>query len=125
MRLNHIDLYVPDVRATADFLIRYFELTLIAMRGQDGLAILNDDSGMEVVISRPVTRLGGADQQTLGRETYHLGFILPERKDVDRVWQALRDGGETPAEPKAMRGGWLFYCAAPGGITIEVGWRPA
>ncbi|MDB5676230.1 MAG: Lactoylglutathione lyase-like lyase [Sphingomonas bacterium] len=125
MRMNHLDLYVPDVRATTDFLTRYFGLTLVAMRGEGGLAILNDESGMEIVISHPIEKLGGADQATRGRETYHIGFMLPERGDVDRLWQALHDGGEELAgEPKAMRGGWLFYCTAPGRVLIEVGWRP-
>ena len=125
MRMNHLDLYVPDVQATTAFLTRYFGLTLIAMRGEGGLAILNDESGMEIVISHPIEKLGGVDQATLGRDTYHIGFMLPERGDVDRLWQALHDGGaELAGKPKAMRGGWLFYCTAPGRVLIEVGWRP-
>lgn len=125
MRLNHLDFYVPDVAATVDFLTRYFELSLVEMRGQNGLAILNDTAGLEIVISHPVAKFGGADQVALDRETYHIGFMLPERDDVDRLWQRLKAGGCSElGEPRAMRGGWLFYCTAPGRISIEVGWRP-
>ncbi len=44
MRLNHLDFHVPDIAATADFLIRHFGLRLKDMRGQNGLAILEDDA---------------------------------------------------------------------------------
>jgi hypothetical protein len=123
--MNHLDLYVPDVRATVDFLTTHFELKLVEMRGQNGLAILNDDAGMEIVISHPVEKFGGSEQVSLERETYHIGFVLPCREDVDRIWQRLRDVSTCElSEPRAMRGGWLFYCTAPGRISIEVGWRP-
>ena len=125
MRMNHLDLYVPDVQATSQFLTKHFGLKLVEMRGQGGLAILNDDAGMEIVVSHPIEKFGGADQVTLERETYHIGFILPAREDVDRLWQRLKAAGAGDLEePRAIRGGWLFYCTAPGRVNIEVGWRP-
>lgn len=94
------------------------------MRGANGLAILNDDSGLEIVVSRPVEKFGGAEQQALGVVTYHLGFIQPERAEVDRLYRELKDGdAELVGEPREMRGGYLFYCLAPGRVMIEVGWR--
>jgi catechol 2,3-dioxygenase-like lactoylglutathione lyase family enzyme len=125
MRLNHIDLYVPDVAATRDFFIRYFALKLRQSRGADGLAILEDDSGLEIVLSHPIENFGGADQVRLGVDTYHIGFIQTERADVDRIHHALKsDHAELVGEPRQMRGGYLFYCTAPGRILVEVGWRP-
>ncbi|MDR6816619.1 catechol 2,3-dioxygenase-like lactoylglutathione lyase family enzyme [Neorhizobium sp. 2083] len=124
MRMNHIDIHVPDVAATSAFLIRHFGLTLREMRGVNGLAILEDDSGLEIVVSRPVEKFGGAEQQALGAVTYHLGFIQPERAEIDRLYRELQAGdAELVGEPREMRGGYLFYCLAPGRVLIEVGWR--
>lgn len=126
MRLNHLDIHVEDIAATTEFLTRHFELKLREMRGKAGLAILDDDAGTEIVVSRPVEAFGGVDQASLGRVTYHLGFIQPERTDVDRLHRAISEDGIADAltEPKEMRGGYLFYCLAPGRVLIEVGWRP-
>jgi catechol 2,3-dioxygenase-like lactoylglutathione lyase family enzyme len=122
--MNHIDIHVPDVAATTAFLVRHFGLTLRETRGGSSLAILNDDSGLEIVVSHPVEKFGGAEQQALGVVTYHLGFIQPERAEVDRLYRELKDGdAELVGEPREMRGGYLFYCLAPGRVMVEVGWR--
>jgi len=125
MRLNHLDIHVDDVRATVDFLVEHFGLKLSDMRGRAGLAILEDDTGFELVVSPPVEAFGSASQSALGRVTYHIGFNQPDRSDVDRIHAALTKAGVAQVgEPKEMRGGYLFYCMAPGHVLIEVGWRP-
>jgi len=124
MRLNHIDIHVEDVTPTVDFLVRHCGLKLREMRGKAGLAILEDDSGLELVVSRPVEAFGGSEQSATGRVTYHLGFIQSERSDVDRIHdQMLRAGVEQLGQPREMRGGYLFYCMAPGHVLVEIGWR--
>jgi extradiol dioxygenase family protein len=126
MRMNHLDLHVPDVAAAREFFVDIFGLKATETRGRDGLAILNDDAGLEIVLSRPVEKYGAADTVSVGVNTYHIGFILPERDDVDTLYTRLIDGGyEAWHEPRAIRGGWLFYAMGPGKILIEVGWRPA
>ncbi|AVA21560.1 VOC family protein [Rhizobium sp. LEGMi198b] len=125
MRLNHLDLHVPDVAATRDFFVSVFDFTEIETRGANGLAILRDDAGLELVISHPVERFGGADSISVGRNTYHIGFMLPSREAVDAQFERAKLAGcEIWKPPSAMRGGWLFYCFAPGRILVEVGWRP-
>ncbi|PDS71574.1 VOC family protein [Rhizobium phaseoli] len=125
MRLNHLDFHVPDIAETANFFIRRFGLKLKDMRGNNGLAILEDDSGLEIVLSHAIAKFGTADQVEIGRQTYHIGFILPERGDVDTVHAGLVAAGAVlSGPPAAMRGGWLFYCTAPRNILVEVGWRP-
>ncbi|MFT3999674.1 MAG: VOC family protein [Rhizobium sp.] len=126
MRLNHLDLHVPDVAATRDFFVAAFGLTEVETRGANGLAILQDDAGLELVISRPIETFGGADTVAVGRNTYHVGFILPSREAVDAQYERVKAaGGEIRQPPSAIRGGWLFYCLAPGRILVEVGWRPS
>jgi predicted enzyme related to lactoylglutathione lyase len=125
MRLNHLDLHVPDVGATRDFFVSAFGFVAVETRGAEGLAILQDDAGLELVISRPIEKLGGADTVSAGRNTYHIGFILSSREAVDAQFERVKlAGGEMRQAPSALRGGWLFYCFAPGKVLVEVGWRP-
>jgi hypothetical protein len=122
MRLNHFDLHTPDVAATAAAL-GHFGLTVAETRGKDGLIIMTDGHGLELVVSRPVPSLGGCDQVSMGKTSYHIGFIVDDRTAVDRVRMQLVSAGLAPGEPRLMRGGWQFYCTIPGNILVEVGAR--
>jgi catechol 2,3-dioxygenase-like lactoylglutathione lyase family enzyme len=121
MILNHLDLYVPDVTATREFFVQHFGFRHQSTRGAGRLAILYDDAGLELVISEPISKLGGAEQVALDVTTYHIGFRLPSTKDVDDVFLGLRsDQSQLIDPPKKMRGRYLFYCLAPGNILVEV-----
>lgn len=121
MRLDHLDLHVPNVAETRDFFINHFGLEPVETRGADGLAILHDEAGLELVISRPIEKFGGADTLTAGWTTYHIGFTLASRAAVDRLHAELASAGaEIRFAPREMRGMWLFYCFAPGRILVEV-----
>ena len=52
MRLNHLDLPVPDIAATRDFFETWMGFTHDGTLGRDGLAILHDESGLVLVLSR-------------------------------------------------------------------------
>ena len=124
MRLNHIELHVPDVAATAAFFIDYLGLTLIDERANGALAILSDGGGLELVLSCAYEKFGSEDQSQRRRVSYHVGFIVETRGEVDRAFAAMKSGGvELPEEPREMRGGWLFYCHAPGHVLVEIGAR--
>ena len=121
MILNHLDLYVPDVPTTREFFMRHFGFRHQDTRGADRLAILHDDAGLELVISNPISQLGGAEQVTLGQTTYHIGFRLPSAENVDEVFDGLRAGSSQRIDPpRKIRGRYLFYCLAPGNILVEV-----
>ncbi|MDT5334522.1 MAG: hypothetical protein QOD90_27 [Mycobacterium sp.] len=121
MILNHLDLYVPDVAATREFFVQHFGFRHHATRGADRLAILYDDAGLELVISQPIGKLGGAEQVELDVTTYHIGFRLSSTKNVDDVFRDLQAGTSQQIDPpKGMRGRYLFYCLAPGNILVEV-----
>ena len=123
MRLNHLDLHVPDVAAAAEFFILYLGLRHIDARANGGLAILSDGHGLELVLSHAIEKFGSTDQSS-GLVSYHLGFIVETRAEVDAVYDAMRSGGlALQYEPREMRGGYLFYCHAPGHILVEVGAR--
>jgi len=125
MRLNHLDLHVPDVAATRDFFVRFFGLRHEETRGDNALAILRDDAGMVLIISKPFARYGGTDQVAIAAQTYHIGFLLPDRAEVDATYAVLK-AAEISFwhEPRDIHGGYVFYCTAPGNILVEVGCRP-
>jgi catechol 2,3-dioxygenase-like lactoylglutathione lyase family enzyme len=126
MRLNHLDLHVPDVAATTNFFVTHLGLRLVEMRGANGLAILTDGHGLEIIVSKPIAKYGGVDQVETGRMSYHIGFILDDRAEVDAVYARIAADGAADLwhEPREIRGGWLFYCVIPGNILVEVGARP-
>ncbi len=124
MRLNHLDLHVPDVAATRDFFVSVFGLTEVKTRGANGIAILRDDAGLELVVSRAVKKFGGGDSVSVDRNTYHIGFMQPSREAVDILFERAKSAGSEIWKPPAeIRGVWSFYCFAPGRILVEVGWR--
>lgn len=126
MRLNHLDLHVLDVAVTRDFFCDYLGFTLMETRGANGLSILQDAAGLELVISKPVEKFGAGDPITSDIKTYHIGFIQSSREEVDELYERLLESNaELWGKPQVIRGGWLFYFVAPGGILVEVGWRPS
>ena len=122
MRLNHLDLHVPDVARTVAVLTEHFGLHQEFAR--DGLVVLRDDTSLELVISEPVPGFGTTDQLSIGAATYHIGFIVDAPEMVDDIYVRLGSADVQLARPpRAIRGGWLFYCTIPGGIQVEVGCR--
>jgi catechol 2,3-dioxygenase-like lactoylglutathione lyase family enzyme len=123
MRLNHLDLHVPDVTATTEFFTRYLGLKYLDTRANGGLAILTDGHGLELVLSHAIEKFGTADQSN-GPVTYHIGFIVPDRATVDTTHASMLAGGiELPTPPREIRGGYLFYVHAPGNVLVEIAAR--
>ncbi len=123
MRLNHLDLHVPDVAATTAFFTRYLGLTHRDTRANGGLAILTDGHGMEFVLSHAIEKFGTADQSQ-GLVTYHVGFIVPDRAAVDTIFAAMHaEAIPLPHPPREIRGAYLFYVYAPGNILVEIAAR--
>ena len=118
MQLNHLDIPVPDVRSTATFFERFFDLKLVEMKGRDALAILKDEAGFTLVLS-PV-RPGA---QALP-EPFHVGFHLDSEEAVRAMHARITEGGvERVSALDHRRGALLFYCYAPGPVLVEVAHR--
>ena len=118
MRLNHIDLPVPDVAATRDFFETWLGFTHERTLGQDGLSILRDDGGLVLVLSR-LRR----DEPQSWPVPFHIGFHLESQAAVSDV-HARMAGGGLAVEPPALRhGAFAFYLTAPGDILVEVAHR--
>lgn len=120
MRLNHLDLPVPDVAATAAFFTEYLGFRQLDMRGKDALAILQDESGFVLVLNR-----APAAEPLQFPGWFHIGFLLESDEAVHATHARLQRAGlaDLPAAPSVMRGALLFYFHAPGGIMVEVSHR--
>ena len=120
MRLNHLDLSVPDVAAEAAFLERGFGLRLLQMHGDGEMAILQGDDGFVLVLQR----LAGRSVAQAYPEGFHIGFLQPDAAHVHDAHRVVAEAGArecTPVseQPRAV----LFYCRSPGGLMIEVAFR--
>jgi lactoylglutathione lyase len=115
MRLNHLNLVVPDVRQAREFFETYFGFRCIASPGRDVLAVLVDESGFLLNLSNfeKTTDVEYPDG-------FHIGFMQETRERVDEIHERLRSGGIEVEPPGEYHGAWTFYFRAPGGFLIEV-----
>ena len=114
MKLNHLNLAVPNVPLMASFLETYF-----GMRnggGNAGFTVLYDDDGLVLSLMKAGRSWGDGYPGT-----FHIGFYLPTRERVDAVHQSLVAGGFAPEEPGDTGHSYGFYVTAPGGVQVEVG----
>ena len=119
MRLNHLDLATPDLGATRDFFAAHLGFTHIETRGQDGLAILKDPTGLVLVLSR--RRKTGVQAWPDG---FHIGFHLDSAGEVHDLHARLVAAGVDLSEPPSVqRGALSFYFQAPGDILVEIAHR--
>jgi lactoylglutathione lyase len=116
MRLNHVNLTVPDVSQTREFFETHFGFRCVAERGREALAVLIDDSGF-------VLTLNNFDdaKEVQYPGAFHIGFMQDSRERVDEIYASLKAAGFDAPGPREFHGAWTFYLTAPGGFLVEVG----
>jgi len=116
MRLNHLNLTVPDVPRTRKFFETYFGLRCVFERGRDTLNVLIDESGF-------VLTLNNFDKATAVTypDAFHIGFMQESRERVDEIYERLKSDGFHAEPPREFHGAWTFYLRDPAGFLIEVG----
>jgi lactoylglutathione lyase len=119
MTLNHLNLTVADVPANRAFFESYFGFRCIAERGRDALAVLVDESGFVLTLNN----FAKAAEVTYPA-AFHVGFMQPNREQVDAIHARLEAGGLAPEPPREFHGAWTFYLKAPGGYLVEVLHQP-
>ncbi|AGC41461.1 hypothetical protein MYSTI_00102 [Myxococcus stipitatus DSM 14675] len=118
MKLNHIDLQVPDVQRTAAFFERYFGFEHTSNRASPAIAILEDGAGLVLVLQR----LKRPEEKY--PEGFHVGFLVDAVETVLAFHaRALADGLEVSEVIRNNRG-TMVYCQAPGAVLVEVNARP-
>ena len=115
MKLNHINLPVPDVHASRIFLETYFGLRSVGEGENGSIVVLMDEGGSIVTLSN----FNHADTVTYPG-AFHIGFVQQSNEDVDAVNRRLRADGYALGEPKVLHGSYTFYVKAPGGFLVEV-----
>ena len=121
MQLNHLDLPVPDVAATAAFFTTHFDFRLSETRGNNGFALLLGANGFALVLTR--RRAEGAQAYP---DNFHVGFLMESDAAVHALHARLQAAGTHDLPPVSVqRGASLFYVRAPGGILVEVSHRPS
>jgi lactoylglutathione lyase len=116
MRVNHLNLTVPDVRQTREFFETFFGLKCVADLGRNALAVMIDESGFILTLNNFEK---ASEVEYPG--AFHIGFMQDSRERVDEIYQQLKAGGYEAEPPKEFHGAWTFYFRAPGGFLVEVG----
>lgn len=117
MKVNHLNLTVTDVPAAADFLTTYFGMT--SQGGNAGMTLLTDTNGFDGMI---LTLMKAKASTFQGYpETFHVGFFIESREEVDRIGALLREKGFDVGPPQETGHSYGFYVKAPGGFVVEVG----
>jgi lactoylglutathione lyase len=116
MRLNHLNLAVPDVTTAREFFEGYFGLRCAFERGRASIAVLVDDSGFVLSLSNFDK---AASVESPG--AFHVGFMQESVDRVDEMYARLTAAGFEAKPPREFHGAWTFYLRGPGGIMIEIG----
>src|SRR5919202_1867944 len=104
MKLNHLDLQVPDVQATALFFERYFGFSLRSSRSSPAIAILDDGDGFVLVLQR---RKG---EEEAYPEGFHVGFLVADEAQVVAFQARARAEGLTISDVDRNARGVMAYC---------------
>lgn len=116
MKLNHIDLQVPDVQEAAAFFERWLSFEHTSNRDSPALAILHGEGDFTLVLQR---RLPGESYP----ENFHIGFLLDSEDDVLAFHQRAQDAGLKISDVQRNGRGTLTYMRGPGELLIEVSCR--
>jgi lactoylglutathione lyase len=110
MKMNHLNLTVTDVAATADFLEKYFGLRKQPGGNKAFIALFDDD-----YLGLTLMKAGQVEYP----RTFHIGFSQESEQRVNEIYQQLKDDGFDVNPPQRTHA-WTFYVKAPGGFTIEI-----
>jgi len=118
MRLNHIDLQVPDVQAAATFFEQWLGFEHRSNRASPAIAILHGEGDFSLVLQR---RAEGESYPA----NFHVGFLLDDEARVLDFHRRAREAQLSISDVQRNNRGTLTYLRGPGEILIEVSCRPA
>lgn len=115
MKLNHLNLAVPDVATVASFMEKIFGFETVDIKGNNIIAVLKGEDNFILVL----TTLR-QDESTYPSD-FHFGFILDTEAEVlSKYEQLVAEGIEVSRMPAKIRNSYAFYFHIPGGIMMEV-----
>jgi catechol-2,3-dioxygenase len=113
MKLNHINLTVTDVPASAEFLQKYFGMRLAEGSEKNFVVLFDDDNLVLTLMKSP------RSQEVNYPATFHIGFMQASDEDVNALNRRMQEDGYDVAPPARLHA-WTFYVNAPGGFQVEV-----
>jgi catechol 2,3-dioxygenase-like lactoylglutathione lyase family enzyme len=117
VKLNHLDLQVPDVQRLAAFLEQHFDFERRSNDTSPALAILADRGGFLLVIQR-------RRPDEAYPENFHIGFLVDDVDAVHAQHARLTAAGVDAVGAVSRNArGTMFYLRAPGDVLIEVSAR--
>ena len=118
IKLNHINLPVTDVVASAKFFEQYFNFKCSGVKGNNMLAIMEGEDGFILVLMADSFNRDGNNKYP---DAFHIGFLVDTHEQVTEVYDRLIKGGVAVTQsPASLRGGYGFYFNAPGNILTEI-----
>jgi catechol 2,3-dioxygenase-like lactoylglutathione lyase family enzyme len=118
MRLNHLNLTVPDVARSKEFLESYFGLKCVAELGRNSLAVMLDETGFILTLNN-FEKVSEVQYPGM----FHIGFMQESRERVDAINSRLKADGFDVEAPHELHGAWTFFFRAPGNFLVEVGYQ--
>ncbi|WP_080058547.1 VOC family protein [Spirosoma aerolatum] len=118
MSFKHLNLAVPDVVQTKIFFETYFGFQCQELKGDNIIAILEDQDGFILSISN-----FSKNEIPQYPTDFHVGFVQETPEQVMAIYQAMKaDGITVGKEPRNYggRGTMSFYVEAPGKLLVEV-----
>jgi catechol 2,3-dioxygenase-like lactoylglutathione lyase family enzyme len=114
MKLNHLSFPSQDPAQTSAFFEKYLGFS----RSPVGPYWILKRPGFDVVIEN------GGGQCGAWPQTFHVGFELPTRADVEALYAAMAaDGVAMETGVISHERGSRFFCRAPGGVMFELNTR--
>jgi catechol 2,3-dioxygenase-like lactoylglutathione lyase family enzyme len=117
MKLNHLDLQVPDVQRCAEFFEAHFGFAWNGNRKSPAIAILSGPDGFVLVLQRMKEGDSGYP------EGFHLGFLVDDVATVHAQHERMSASGLASSGIIENNRGVMFYVQAPGDVTVEVSCR--
>ena len=114
MKLNHLDIQVPNVPEAAAFFEQHFGFQILTNRSSAALIALRDSDGFVLVLQRL------KDPAEKYPDGFHLGFYVSDVARVHEQRARLSEAGVGVGEIIENNRGLMFYFSGPGGVLIEV-----
>lgn len=117
--LRHIALNVADVAISVEFYTTLFGMQVVWRPDPDNAYL---SSGCDNLALHRAAPQGSREGQHLD----HLGFIVPQRDDVDRAAAILETRGVPIVKPVRTHrdGSRSLYCTDPDGTIIQILYEP-
>lgn len=114
MKLNHLSFPSLAPAQTADFFVKYLGFHAAPA----GNFFILKRPGFDVVIEN------GSGIAPNWPQSFHVGFELPTRADVEALYAVMHaDGVPMETDVISHERGSRFFCRAPGGVMFELNTR--